>query len=72
LLGDVRDSGSLISRIPAKAIEEFMPLAQGRMKRKLMAAATALEGGVRRVILATANAEQPVTAALAGRGTVIS
>lgn len=71
LLRDLRDSGSLISRIPAKAIDEFMPLAQGRMKRKLMAAATALGGGVQRVILATANVEQPVTAALAGRGTVI-
>jgi acetylglutamate/LysW-gamma-L-alpha-aminoadipate kinase len=71
LLRDLRDPGTLISRVPAKAIEEFMPLAQGRMKRKLMAAATALEGGVRRVILAAANVEQPVVAALAGRGTVI-
>ncbi|MBP2672093.1 MAG: acetylglutamate kinase, partial [candidate division NC10 bacterium] len=51
---------------------EFMPLAQGRMKRKLMAAAIALEGGVGRVILAPANVAQPVTSALEGRGTVIS
>ena len=71
LLRTLGDSGTLIHRIPAKAIDEFMPLAQGRMKRKLMAAATALEGDVRRVILAAANVEQPVRAALAGRGTVI-
>jgi [amino group carrier protein]-L-2-aminoadipate 6-kinase len=71
LLGDLRDPGSLIPRIPAKAIDEFMSVAQGRMKRKLMAATIALHGGVRRVILAGANAERPVTAALAGQGTVI-
>lgn len=71
LLRDVRDSNSVIARIPAEAIKDFMPVAQGRMKRKLMAAAVALEGGVRRVILAAANTERPVTSALAGRGTVI-
>ena len=71
LLRDVADAASLVTRIPARAIEEFMPLAQGRMKRKLMAATIALQGGVGRVILASANVTQPVTSALAGRGTVI-
>ena len=42
-------------RIPARAIEDFMPIAQGRMKRKLMAAAIALQGGVTRVVLASAR-----------------
>jgi acetylglutamate/LysW-gamma-L-alpha-aminoadipate kinase len=41
------------------------------MKRKLMAAQIALAAGVRRVVLASANVEHPVTAALAGQGTVI-
>jgi acetylglutamate/LysW-gamma-L-alpha-aminoadipate kinase len=72
LLRDIRDFDSLIARIPARAIEDFMPLAQGRMKRKLMAAAIALEGGVGRVVLAPANVAQPVTSALEGHGTVIS
>ena len=72
LLRDVADAASLVTRIPARAIEEFMPLAQGRMKRKLMAATIALEGGVRRVILASANVARPVTSALEGRGTVIA
>ena len=71
LLRDLRDPASLIDRIPAKAIEEFMPIAQGRMKRKLMAAAIALQGGVSRVVLASANLAQPVSAALAGHGTII-
>ena len=71
LLRDLRDPGSLVSRIPARSVEEFLPLAQGRMKRKLMAAVIALQGGVARVILADANVARPVASALEGRGTVI-
>ena len=71
LLRSLEDPESLVPRIPAKALDDFMPLAQGRMKRKLMAAAIALQAGVGRVILASANVEHPVEAALAGRGTVI-
>jgi acetylglutamate/LysW-gamma-L-alpha-aminoadipate kinase len=71
LLRDLNDPNSLVARIPARAIDDFMPLAHGRMKRKLMAAAVALRGGVGRVILGSANIEKPVTSALAGTGTVI-
>jgi acetylglutamate/LysW-gamma-L-alpha-aminoadipate kinase len=71
LLRDLADTTSLVTKIPAKAIDDFMPLAHGRMKRKLMAAAIALRAGVRRVILGSANIEKPVTSALAGHGTVI-
>jgi [amino group carrier protein]-L-2-aminoadipate 6-kinase len=71
LLRDIADPTSLVARIPARAIQEFMPLAHGRMKRKLMAAGIALGAGTRRVILGSANVERPVRAALAGRGTVI-
>lgn len=71
LLRSLEDPGSLVPRIPAGALDDFMPLAKGRMKRKLMAAEIALQAGVGRVILATANVEQPVSSALAGRGTVI-
>ncbi len=71
LMRNLDDPGSLVTKIPAKAIDDFMPLAHGRMKRKLMAAAIALNAGVGRVILASANVEKPVTSALAGRGTVI-
>ena len=71
LLRNLNDPGSVVARIPAKAIEDYMPLAHGRMKRKLMAAEIALNAGVRRVILGSANSEKPVTSALAGQGTVI-
>jgi acetylglutamate/LysW-gamma-L-alpha-aminoadipate kinase len=71
LLRSLEDPASLIPRIPAKALGDYMPLAQGRMKRKLMAAEIALAAGVGRVILGSANLPHPVTAALAGQGTVI-
>jgi len=41
------------------------------MTRKVMAAEEALEGGAASVVVATANAETPVTSALAGDGTTI-
>jgi hypothetical protein len=41
------------------------------MKKKILGAREALEGGVRRVVLADARAEAPLTRALAGRGTVL-
>ncbi len=72
LLRDLSDPQSLVPHIAWKALEAHMPLAQGRMKRKLMAADTAIRAGVRRVILAAANVDRPVAAALAGHGTVIS
>jgi acetylglutamate/LysW-gamma-L-alpha-aminoadipate kinase len=71
LLRRLDDPNSLVTRIPAHTLGDFMPLAHGRMKRKLMAASIALAGGARRVILASANTERPVTSALAGHGTVI-
>jgi acetylglutamate/LysW-gamma-L-alpha-aminoadipate kinase len=71
LLRELGNPASLIPRIPARTIEEFMSVAQGRMKRKLMAATIALGGGVGRVILADANVTHPIVSALEGRGTVI-
>jgi acetylglutamate/LysW-gamma-L-alpha-aminoadipate kinase len=71
LLRELGNPASLIPRIPARTIEEFMSVAQGRMKRTLMAATIALGGGVGRVILADANVTHPIVSALEGRGTVI-
>jgi acetylglutamate/LysW-gamma-L-alpha-aminoadipate kinase len=41
------------------------------MGRKVMAAEEALAGGAARVVVADANADRPVRAALEGAGTVI-
>ncbi len=72
LLRDVADESSLLRHIPrdqtAEALERY---AQGRMKRKILGAIEALQGGAGRVILADGRVEQPVRRALEGKGTVI-
>jgi acetylglutamate/LysW-gamma-L-alpha-aminoadipate kinase len=46
-------------------------MAQGRMKKKVLAAVDAVRRGVGEVVLADANAPDAVNAALAGAGTRI-
>jgi len=48
-----------------------MQYAEGRMKKKVMGAVEAIEGGVRKVIFADGRIAQPLTRALAGGGTHI-
>jgi len=71
LLRAFPDEASLILQIPRAEVEEFLPVAQGRMKKKVLGAAEALAGGVGRVILGDARSAQPISRALAGQGTVI-
>ena len=72
LLRDLNDESSLVSRIARADLDRYMDLAQGRMKKKVMAAGEALDAGVGRVVLADARVEQPVLRAFEGRGTVIT
>ena len=71
LLKDFPDESSLIRRIGRGQLESYFPYAQGRMKRKLLGAKEALDGGVGRVILGDGRIEAPVSRALAGKGTTI-
>ena len=71
LLKNPEDDSSLIENIPKAQLENYMEFAQGRMKKKVLGATEAIAGGVTRVILGSANQNKPLTAALAGKGTVI-
>jgi [amino group carrier protein]-L-2-aminoadipate 6-kinase len=71
LLRDLDDPNSTIKNIPSGEIENYMDYAQGRMKKKLLAAQIALDGGVNRVVLGNANTKNPLESALVGKGTVI-
>ncbi|WP_121743891.1 acetylglutamate/acetylaminoadipate kinase [Natronorubrum halophilum] len=51
--------------------ETVKAAAEGFMTKKVMAAEEALEGGASSVIVATANADEPITSALAGEGTTL-
>jgi acetylglutamate/LysW-gamma-L-alpha-aminoadipate kinase len=72
LLRDIEDPGSVVRHIPSNSMEEGMELAQGRMKKKVLAAKEAMEGGVKKVVIASAIVPDPVTKASSGMGTVIS
>lgn len=72
LYRDIQDASSFVAHISPSQLEVAMEWAQGRMKRKVLGAQEALEGGVRRVIIGDGRAEQPISAALAGHGTEFS
>lgn len=71
LLRNFPDENSLITRIEPARIGEFMEHAQGRMRIKVLGAMEAIAQGVSQVIFADGRVNQPLHAALAGRGTVI-
>jgi acetylglutamate/LysW-gamma-L-alpha-aminoadipate kinase len=71
LLKDPDDESTLITNIPKNQLESHMDYAQGRMKKKVLGATEAINGGVKKVIFGSANTEKPLTSALAGHGTVI-
>ncbi len=66
LLRDFPDESSLIEHIPRAEIDSYLPYAQGRMKKKLLGAAEAIDQGVPRVVLGDARAPGCVLRALHG------
>uniref|UniRef100_A0A455T5U6 Putative [LysW]-aminoadipate kinase n=1 Tax=Thermogemmatispora argillosa TaxID=2045280 RepID=A0A455T5U6_9CHLR len=68
LLRDLADPTSVVRVIAAPDLEEYLPYAQGRMRKKLLGAREALAGGVQRVCIGSSS----LAALLAGDGTVIT
>jgi|SRR5579859_2939817 len=69
LLRDVDDPSSTVPQIDVNRLDESLNLAQGRMKKKVLAAADAVRRGVGEVILADANRDNAIESALGGAGT---
>ncbi|MGQ9834128.1 MAG: [LysW]-aminoadipate kinase [Candidatus Villigracilaceae bacterium] len=65
------DESTLIRHLPQAKLPAALEMAQGRMKKKILGAEEALQGGVGRVIIADGRVEKPISAALAGSGTII-
>ncbi len=72
LLRSFPDEGTLIPQVNRDAVEQAMAFAEGRMKKKVLAAQEAMTGGVQRVIIGDARGERPLERALAGEGTVFA
>jgi acetylglutamate/LysW-gamma-L-alpha-aminoadipate kinase len=71
LLRDRHDHATLVEHVSLDRMEEAMALAAGSMRKKLLGAREALEGGVPRVILGLGREQAPIQRALAGAGTVM-
>jgi acetylglutamate/LysW-gamma-L-alpha-aminoadipate kinase len=69
LLARLDDPASTVSVIDVEHLDESLELAQGRMKKKVLAAADAVRRGLGEVVLADANRPDAVAAALNGAGT---
>lgn len=73
VLEDPDDEETLIERARTDAeLAALEDAASGFMTRKVMAAVEALDAGATRVIVADANVEHPITAALDGGGTHVT
>lgn len=68
LLADPGDNATLIHTIPAEELADYMEYAQGRMRKKLLGAREALQGGVPRVCIGSAS----LLEVLDGAGTTIA
>ena len=71
LLEKFPDESTLIHQLPQSQLPSALEMAQGRMKKKILGAQEALQGGASRVIIADGRCNQPITAALDGSGTLI-
>ena len=70
LMLDPAQPGSLVADVRRHEIPRAMEIARGRMRTKVLAAKEALQGGVRRVVLADGRIPRPVEMACRGHGTV--
>lgn len=71
LLRDPDDPSSLIARVGRDEFESVLPLARGRMRKKLLAAREARQEGVPLVVIGSSGGASPIEEALRGRGTVV-
>ena len=68
---NINDPDSKVKRIDIKDLNSFMEKTGGRMKKKLLGVAEAVKSGVKKIYFADGRIENPVSSALAGKGTVI-
>lgn len=68
LMEDLARPTSLVRQASLDDWEELEAMAQGNMKRKLLACREALEGGLSRVVLADSRREAPLSHAVEGGG----
>ncbi len=71
LMRNFPDESTLIHHLSRAEVQRALDFAEGRMKKKVLGAIEALQGGVSRVIFADGRTPHPLMDALQGKGTVI-
>ena len=71
LMKNFPDESTVIRQLPQSQLSAALEAAQGRMKKKVLGAEEALQGGVGQVIIADGRIQKPISNALSGNGTVI-
>jgi acetylglutamate/LysW-gamma-L-alpha-aminoadipate kinase len=71
LMKNFPDESTLIRHLTQSQLTAASEAAQGRMKKKVLGAEEALQGGVRCVLIADGRIQNPISNALAGNGTII-
>jgi [amino group carrier protein]-L-2-aminoadipate 6-kinase len=72
LLKSFPDESTLISNLKFEQIKEALSFAEGRMKKKVLAAEEAISNGVKKVIISDGRITQPIQKAFSGYGTHIT
>ncbi|MBP6059522.1 MAG: [LysW]-aminoadipate kinase [Candidatus Saccharicenans sp.] len=72
LLENPDDESTLVPWLEKEKIADYLPLARDRMKKKILGAKRAIEGGVEVIFWGDGRIVNPVLNALEGKGTVIS
>ena len=72
LLKNFPDETSLVKTLSKSQLNIAIEYAQGRMKKKVLGSQEAIQGGVRKVIIADGRLKNPISNALAGNATVIT
>jgi acetylglutamate/LysW-gamma-L-alpha-aminoadipate kinase len=68
LLSNPEDTTTLLRSIPAERLSDYMDYAKGRMRKKLLGAQEALDGGVKRISIGNRS----LLDVLHGAGTTIT
>lgn len=72
LLKDFQDKKSVIKHIDKNKLDDFLQYAEGRMKKKIIGAKRAFEGGVKEIYFGDGRIKNPIVSLLNGHGTIIS
>lgn len=71
LMRSFPDESTLLKHLTAAQLEDALEFAQGRMKKKVLGAQEAIQGGVSQVIIADGRIQAPISNALSGNGTTV-